>query len=83
MWRRIVTLTAYSSTERIEQFFNHLSTLKDYAQKVIADGDALDEDEESDRVARLNEFMEIGSSFDLNKKEMISIIYRELFANDL
>ncbi|MCI0440058.1 MAG: hypothetical protein L0177_13155 [Chloroflexi bacterium] len=75
-------MTAYSSTERIEQFFNHLSTLKDYAQRVIADGDVLDEEEEQDRAERMRQFMEIGGSFDLNEKEMVSIIYRELFAAD-
>ena len=73
-------MTAYSSTERIEQFFNHLSTLKDYAQRVIADGEILDDQDDRDKRERLSEFLEIGNSFDLNEKEMVSILYRELFA---
>jgi len=72
-------LSASTSTDRIEQFFNHLSALKHYAQKVLIKGDALTRSEETDRSRRMSEFLAIGSSFDLSEKEMVTILYRELF----
>ena len=72
-------MAAASSTERIEQFFNHLATLKEYAKRVvISDGD-LSKAEEEDRLARIRKYIEIGDSFDLTQKEMVTILYREMF----
>ncbi len=72
-------MAATSSTERIEQFFNHLATLKGYAKRVVVGGRDLNEAEEEDRLARIREYIEIGISFDLTQKEMVTILYREMF----
>lgn len=72
-------MSASTSTERIEQFFHHLAILKDYARRVIGGGDMLNTVEEDDRKDRIRQFLDIGLSFELTEKEMVTILYRELF----
>ena len=72
-------MSASTSTDRIEQFFHHLAILKDYARRVISGGDMLNAMEEDDRKLRVKQFLDIGISFDLTEKEMVTILYRELF----
>ncbi len=72
-------MSASTSTDRIEQFFHHLAILKEYARRVIGGGDPLSTSEEDDRKQRVEQFLDIGLSFDLTEKEMVTILYRELF----
>jgi hypothetical protein len=72
-------VSASTSTDRIEKFFHHLASLKTYAKRVVVEGDQLSKDEETDHAARMAEFLDIGASFDLSEKEMIGILYREMF----
>ena len=72
-------MSSSTSTDRIEQFFHHLAILKEYAKRVIVSGSPLTRDEEQDRAERIHEFLNIGYSFDLTEKEMVTILYRELF----
>ena len=72
-------MSSSTSTDRIEQFFHHLASLKVYAQRVLVDGDDLSGNESQDKKFRMTEFLDIGSSFDLSEKEMVMILYRELF----
>ena len=51
----------------------------DYARRVISGGDMLNVMEEDDRKLRVKQFLDIGISFDLTEKEMVTILYRELF----
>jgi hypothetical protein len=76
------SVTAHTSTDPIELFFQHLEALKRYARRVVAGGGALTVDEEKDKARRLKEFIEIGSSFELTEKDMVNVIYRELFIPD-
>ena len=73
-------MSSPTSTDRIEQFFHHLAILKEYAKRVIVSGNPLTPEEEQDRVDRIQEFLNIGLSFDLTEKEMVTILYRELFS---
>ncbi len=75
-------MSASTSTDRIEQFFHHLAILKDYARRVIGGGDMLSAIEEDDRKHRIRQFLDIGLSFDLTEKEMVTILYREVFTAD-
>lgn len=72
-------MSSPSSTDRIEQFFHHLAILKEYARRVIVTENPLTPDEEQDRAERIQEFLNIGYSFDLTEKEMVTILYREIF----
>ena len=73
-------MSSPTSTDRIEQFFHHLAILKEYAKRVIVSGNPLTPEEEQDRADRIQEFLNIGLSFDLTEKEMVTILYRELFS---
>jgi hypothetical protein len=73
-------LSASTSTDHIEQFFHHLAALKQYAQRILVKGDTLTENEEADKSHRMTEFLQIGNSFDLSEKEMVTILYREVFS---
>ena len=72
-------MSSSTSTDRIEQFFHHLAILKEYDKRVIVSENPLTPDEEQDRSERIQEFLNIGYSFDLTEKEMVTILYRELF----
>ena len=52
-----------SYTGRIELFFGHLATLKEYAEIVFINDVALNEDEDCDRASRLTEYVEIGDEY--------------------
>ncbi|MCH7746342.1 MAG: hypothetical protein IIC84_09740 [Chloroflexi bacterium] len=71
-----------TSTDSIEIFFQHLATLKEYAERVLIGGETIDEHEDADRLYRLQELFEIGGSFDLTEKDMVTILYREIYAAD-
>ena len=73
-------MSSPTSTDRIEQFFHHLAILKEYAKRVIVSGNPLTPEEEQDRADRIQEFLHIGLPFDLTEKEMVTILYRELFS---
>lgn len=73
-------MSSPTSTDRIEQFFHHLAILKEYAKRVIVSRNPLTPEEEQDRADRIQEFLNIGLSFDLTEKEMVTILYRELFS---
>jgi hypothetical protein len=73
-------LSSPTSTDRIEQFFHHLAILKEYAKRVIVSGNPLTPEEEQDRADRIQEFLNIGLPFDLTEKDMVTILYHELFS---
>ena len=57
----------------------HQLALLEYARRVILHGDMLSHHEEIDKSYRMMEFMAIGNSFKLTAREMVYLIYRELF----
>ena len=57
----------------------HLEKLREYAQKVIIDGDALSPEEEADREARFVLFAELGGSCRMTEREMVSLMFRGVF----
>ena len=71
-----------TSTDSIEIFFQHLATLKEYAERVLIGGETINEHDDADRLYRLQELFEIGGSFDLTEKDMVTILYREIYAAD-
>ena len=57
----------------------HLEALKGYAARVFGRGEALNAREEDDRAARVQEFLAIGTSYELTEKELVRLLYRSLF----
>ena len=64
---------------RDELFSDHLSALKSYAERVIVNGDVLTDDEENDREFRFREFADIGDSFNLSERDMVTMMFEEIF----
>ena len=71
-----------TSTDSIELFFQHLATLKEYAERVLIGGEIIDEREDADKLYRMQELFDIGGSFDLTEKDMVTILYREIYVAD-
>lgn len=61
-------------------FFRHLTILKEHAKRVIVWGNPLAPEGEQDRTDRIQEFLTIGLPFDSTGKEMVTILYLQLFS---
>ena len=62
-----------------ERMENHLAALKQYAERVLAQGDFLTPWEEADKAARMEDFFDIGASFECTHRDLVSIIIRDSF----
>ena len=49
---------------------------------MLIGGEIINEHEDADKLYRLQELFEIGGSFDLTEKDMVTILYREIYAAD-
>ena len=72
----MTTLVATDPRELMEQ---QRATLRRYAKRTIVREDSLSAHERYDVAQRIEEFMAIGSSFKLTKKEMVILLLREVF----
>ena len=54
-------------------------TLAAYARRMILHGESLSQDEDEDRSVRLREFFGIGTSFECTKKDLVTLLFREVF----
>ena len=54
-------------------------TLAEYARRVILQGESLTQDEDEDRSVRMREFFGIGTSFECTKKDLVTLLFREVF----
>lgn len=59
----------------------HASVLREYARKVIVDGEQLSEDENKDRQTRMMEFLAMGKSIDLTSSQLVKLLCRGLLDN--
>ena len=57
----------------------HLSALKTYAQRVVVHEEELSPVESYDQAYRMEEFLAVGCSFNLTYKEMVRLLFGELF----
>ena len=63
-------------TDPKERMGNHLTTLKKYADRVLAQGDYLKPWEEADKASRMEDFFDIGASLKCTHRDLVSIIIR-------
>ncbi len=61
----------------------HLNVLRQYASRVHKSGEALSEDEQTDRDTRFREYADIGGSFKLTESEMVGLMYKGIFEETL
>lgn len=60
-------------------FHRHLETLRGYARDVLLNGAPLSPRVEEERLERLGEIWAMGFSFNLTEKELVALIYKDLF----
>ncbi len=58
----------------------HVASLRDYAKRVLVDDGDLAPDEAERKASRLRELVAIGSSFGLTESELVTLVYKDLFA---
>lgn len=57
----------------------HLVALRNYAQRVVQDGEWLPLEDDIDREVRVREFLALGESFNVKQKDMIALLYKDMF----
>ncbi len=72
-------MVAHLSADPDEIMVRNLETLSAYARRVILKGERLAEDEDEDRLVHLREFFGIGTSFDCTEKDLVTLLYRDVF----
>ena len=59
---------------------DHLSVLRSYARQIASEGErSLSIREDADRAARVEEFMAIGLAYKCTPKELVSLLYADVF----
>lgn len=63
-------------TDTKERMGDHLATLKNYAERVLNQGDYLKPWEETDKAERIEDLFELGASFKCTHRDLVSMIIR-------
>ena len=71
-------MTTLSVSDSRETVAEHLSTLREYAQRVLEKGEVLTESEEADKAHRMREMLSIGTSFKLTENEMVGLVLKDV-----
>ena len=74
---RFVTKIAVSARPK-EQMAELLVTLRDYAKRVLVQGDLLTFYEARDKSSRMRQFLQMGADYKCTGKEMIGLVYGAL-----
>jgi hypothetical protein len=64
-----------------EPISEHLEILREYARRVILDGDSLSPAEEAHKEAIFQRIAELGGSFRMTEREMVSLMLRGVFVD--
>lgn len=65
-------------TDYADLFFEHLTALRGYAERIFIQGDILDSDEDADRAAHANAFMNVGRNCDFTEHQLVFLVFDEL-----
>ena len=61
-----------------EKVAEHIEALRDYARKTLVKGEPLSRLDRVDKSVRLNELINLGHSFKLTVKEMVTLILKDI-----
>ncbi len=64
----------------IEQLLQHLDVLQEYARRVVIKGESLTPGEDADRAQRMRWLLETGASLSWSEKDIIGVLYGDLFS---
>ena len=71
-------MTATPSTDYADLFFEHLSALREYAERVFVEGERLDIEEETAKSERMREFLHVGVSCEFTEQQLILLLLSDL-----
>ena len=63
-----------------QRFVNHLAILRQYAFRVVGQDELLEIWEDADRVARLEDYFEVGISFGCTHRELVKVVLKDQLA---
>ena len=63
----------------IKSMAHDQSALKAFAQRVVAQGEALSLEEEADKAYLMGEFMALGAAFKCTEQELVTLVLKECF----
>ncbi len=66
------------STDYADLFFEHLTALREYAERIFIQGDVLDPDEDADRAARAMAFLNVGRKCEFTEHQLVFLVFDEL-----
>ena len=72
-------MTAATAADLINSMAHDQSALKAYAQRVVAQGEALSPEEEAQKVYLMGEFMSLGAAFKCTEHELVTLVLKECF----
>ncbi len=68
------------SDELIEEFFKNLVPLRQYAERMILNGEILSEEEEIERLYLLADFLSVAAELDLTWKDIAVALFKTISA---
>ena len=67
------------SADQANLFFEHLSTLRQYAERVFIDQQVLDPNEQADKLTRMREFLDVGELCEFTERHLVILVLGDLF----
>ncbi len=68
----------YGYTDYADLFFEHLTALRGYAERIFIQGDVLDPDEDADRAERARAFLNVGRKCEFTEHQLVFLVFDEL-----
>ncbi|MCH9009638.1 MAG: hypothetical protein IIC21_03310 [Chloroflexi bacterium] len=68
----------HRSTDYADLFFEHLTALREYAERIFIQGDILDPDEDADRAEHANAFLNVGRKCEFTEHQLVFLVFDEL-----
>ena len=68
----------HRSTDYADLFFEHLTALRGYAERIFMQGETLDPDEEADRAKRARAFLQVGRKCEFTEHQLVFLVFDEL-----
>ncbi len=70
--------TTSRPTDYADLFFEHLTALRGYAERIFMQGDILGPDEEADRAERARAFLKVGRKCEFTEHQLVFLVFDEL-----
>lgn len=67
------------SADQANLFFEHLATLRQYAQRVFVNQELLNPNEQADKLTRMREFLDVGELCEFTERHLVILVLGDLF----